>query len=429
MENSSSEGATNAPQDWCGLQSHQDDFPVIVVPSLITNAVINSILACMTVIGNILILTSLRKTTRVHTASKALYCSLALSDLSVGVFVQPLFVVRLLVGKEGLIDLCRIMGTIVNVAGVISVGVSLQTLSVISVDRVLAIRLKMRYKEVATISRIRAILAICWFFSTSHALTLFLSPALFSLFQILGIVMCVTVSTISYVIIFRSLRTLQLQVQNYGPGDEASTNAFNVKRFKKSVSTALWVYASLLVCYLPFMFSVAARMSLGFGATFLAIQWFTVSLLYMNSALNPVRYCWKIPEEDAKVRYCRERFCELLRNITLSLPLSSFPRNRTVSSVIPPDQTTFLLYSQLQTSTAQAPDRMLMSYFAIQVRSNARVKPQQTPFSDSDERMVAEMSRDRQGLQDVVKDCFKRAVKDNDDLRADILNKPVSVQR
>ena len=87
MENSSSEGATNAPQDWCGLQSHQDDFPVIVVPSLITNAVINSILACMTVIGNILILTSLRKTTRVHAASKALYCSLALSDLGVGVFV------------------------------------------------------------------------------------------------------------------------------------------------------------------------------------------------------------------------------------------------------------------------------------------------------------------------------------------------------
>ena len=301
MGNYSSEGTTNAPQDWCGLQSHQDDFPVIVVPSLITNAVINSILSCVTVIGNILILISLRKTTRVHAASKALYCSLALSDLGVGIFVQPLFVVRLLVGKEGLIDLCRIMGTIVNVAGVISVGVSLQTLSVISVDRVLAIRLKMRYKEVATISRTRTILAI-WFFSTFHALTLFLSPAFFNLFQILGIVMCVSVSTISYVIIFRSLRTLQLQVQNYGPGDEASTNAFNVKRFKKSVSTALWVYASLLVCYLPFMFSVAARMSLGFGATFLAIQWFTVSLLYMNSALNPILYCWKIPEVRESVK-------------------------------------------------------------------------------------------------------------------------------
>ena len=102
--------------------------------------------------------------------------------------------------------------------------------------------------------------------------------------------------------LLRRLRTLQLQVQNYGPGDEASTNAFNVKRFKKSVSTALWVYASLLVCYLPFMFSVAARMSLGFGATFLAIQWFTVSLLYMNSALNPVLYCWKIPEVRESVK-------------------------------------------------------------------------------------------------------------------------------
>ena len=34
-----------------------------------------------------------------------------------------------------------------------------------------------------------------------------------------------------------------------------------------------------------------------------------------------------------------------------------------------------------------------------------------------------------QELEDVVKDCFKRAVKDNDDLRADILNKPLWVQR
>ncbi|CAH3027060.1 unnamed protein product [Porites evermanni] len=178
--------------------------------------------------------------------------------------------------------------------------------------------------------------------------------------------MCVSVSTISYVIIFRSLRTLQLQVQNYGPGDEVSTNAFNVKRFKKSVSTALWVYASLLVYYLPFMLSVAARLSLGFGATFLAIQWFTVSLLYMNSALNPILYCWKIPEEDAKVRYCRERFCELLRNITLTtVKFTTRPDHQT----IPPDKTTFLLYRQLQTSTAQVPDRMLMSYFSIQVRS------------------------------------------------------------
>ena len=34
-----------------------------------------------------------------------------------------------------------------------------------------------------------------------------------------------------------------------------------------------------------------------------------------------------------------------------------------------------------------------------------------------------------QGLQDAIKDCSKRAVKDNDDLRADIQNKPFLIQR
>ena len=51
-------------------------------------------------------------------------------------------------------------------------------------------------------------------------------------------------------------------------------------------------------------------------------------------------------------------------------------------------------------------------YFNIQVsfvafRSNARVRPQQTPFSDSDERMVAEMSRD---CKYITTDGFKHTL-------------------
>ena len=51
-------------------------------------------------------------------------------------------------------------------------------------------------------------------------------------------------------------------------------------------------------------------------------------------------------------------------------------------------------------------------YFNIQVsfvafRSNAGVKPQQTPFSDSDERMVTEMSRDRKYI---TTEGFKHAL-------------------
>ena len=206
MENSTSPGTTGNLQDWCMSQSHQEHLPGIIWASFITKNTINSISSCVTVIGNVLILISLKRTSRVHAASKALYCSLAVSDLGVGLFVQPLFVASLVAGREGLTDMCRLMAIIINVAGVISVGVSLQTLTAISVDPVLAIRLKMRYKEVATVTRTRVVLAICWFFSTFHAVVIFVSPAFFNLFQILGIILCIGVSTVSYINIFRNLR-------------------------------------------------------------------------------------------------------------------------------------------------------------------------------------------------------------------------------
>ena len=188
-------------------------------------------------------------------------------------------------------------------------GISLQILSAISVDRVLAIRLKMRYKEVATMFRVRLVLITCWFLSTFHSLMIFVSPAFFSLFQILGIVMCVGVSTVSYIIIFHTLRKLQSQVQNYGLGEETAQNSFNIKRYKKSVSTALWVYASLLACYLPFMLSLVFQITMGKNPTFLGVQWFTVSLIYMNSALNPILYCWKIPEVRESVKEIIKECC------------------------------------------------------------------------------------------------------------------------
>lgn len=166
-----------------------------------------------------------------------------------------------------------------------------------------------RDKEVATFFRARLVLVACWFFSTFHALMLFVSPEFFTLFQILGIIMCIGVSTVSYIIIFHTLRRLQRQVQNYGPGEEASQNTFNIKRYKKTVSTALWVYASLLACYLPFMFSVAVQMSVSRNSTFIAVQWYTVTLIYMNSALNPILYCWKIPEVRESVKEIVKEYC------------------------------------------------------------------------------------------------------------------------
>ena len=135
MENSTKSANIGVFRSTCDVRTHQDHLPPVVPSLLIVNIVINSIFACMTVIGNTLILISLRRTSRVHAASKALYLSLAMADLGVGIFVQPVFVIRLVAARRGLTEVCRLAGNIIDVAGVITVGVSLQTLSVISVDR------------------------------------------------------------------------------------------------------------------------------------------------------------------------------------------------------------------------------------------------------------------------------------------------------
>ena len=277
----------------CDARSHQDHLPPVVPTLLIVNIVIKFILACTTVICNILILISLRRTSRVHAASKALYCSLATADLGVGTFVQPVFVIRLVAAREGLTEVCRLAGNIIDVAGAITVGVSLQTLSVISVDRVLAIHLKMRYREVATANRTRIALLICWCTSAFQGVSFFFNTAFYNMSQVVGIPFCICFSSISYLIIFRNLRILQNQIQNYSP-DSISNSPFNIKRYKKSVSIAQWVYSSLLGCFVPYIVSLAVRLSGGVSVTNFAVHWFTVTLLYPNSVLNPVLYCWKI---------------------------------------------------------------------------------------------------------------------------------------
>ena len=215
MENSTKSANIRVFRSTCDVWSRQDHLPPVVPTLLIINIVINSIFACMTVIGNILILISLRRTSRVHAASKALYLSLAMADLGVGIFVQPVFVIRLVAARRGLTEVCRLAGNIIDVAGVITVGVSLQTLSVISVDRVLAVHLKIRYREVATANRTRIALLICWCTSALQGVSFFINTAFYNMYQVVGISFCICVSSISYLIVFRNLRILQNQIQNW----------------------------------------------------------------------------------------------------------------------------------------------------------------------------------------------------------------------
>ena len=123
----------------------------------VSNCVINSVLAVFTVIGNTSIICALMRTANSLSASKILLLSLAISDLGVGLVVQPLYITVMV---EMLLDGSVSSGSQCNtkiaflVVGCFLAGASFFIVSTISFDRFLAISLHLRYKEIVTERRV-----------------------------------------------------------------------------------------------------------------------------------------------------------------------------------------------------------------------------------------------------------------------------------
>ena len=124
-------------------------------------------------LGNTLILVALHKKTSLHAPSKLLFRNLATTDLCVGIIAKPLFITYLISTLKERWNFCRYSFVIFNNAGHILGGVSLFTLTAISADRLLALLLGFRYRQVVTLKRTDRIVAIFGVFSTAGATTLF----------------------------------------------------------------------------------------------------------------------------------------------------------------------------------------------------------------------------------------------------------------
>jgi len=128
--------------------------------------------------------------------------------------------------------------------------VSLLTLTAISVDRLLALLLGLRYRQVVTLKRAHLIVVTFWIVSTVFATMQFLNVFVVLVCMIVVCVFCLITSTFSYIKIFLTLRHRQNQVQEHVQ-QPSQTNHLNIARYKKAVSTALYLKFALLACYLP----------------------------------------------------------------------------------------------------------------------------------------------------------------------------------
>ena len=168
-------------------------------------------------------------------------------------------------------------------------------MTAISVDRLLAMLLGLRYKDIVSLRRTYITLAIVWvvcliaglFSHLDHRITFRWSP--------ISISSCLVISVASYTKVFRALSHHRAQIQDHAQQQPGQPNALDIARHRKAVYSALWVQlAIIIISYMNFF------IFLGMANV----------LLFLNSTLNPFLFCWKISEVRRTVKQkIRQAIC------------------------------------------------------------------------------------------------------------------------
>ena len=275
----------------------------------------NIFLAISSTLGNTVILAALSKESSLHPPSKILLRSLALTDLCVGLFAEPFFVTYLITLESGSKNICSQVITISVFIDICFSLLSLFTLTAISVDRLLALLLGIRYRQVVTVDRVLVIVICFWTLCVTFSVTSFWSYKFLKYYSFISILLCVVISTCCYIKIHRKLSHHQPQIQEHiHRGQQNGHAPLHMARYRKTVSTALWVQLMQVTCYLPAgivsAFIVVDEMT---AVVFMAWT-FSLTLAFLNSTLNPILYCWKIRDMRRAVEETVRQICCCLSN-------------------------------------------------------------------------------------------------------------------
>ena len=264
--------------------------------SLLLSAV-NIFFSLTAFLGNSLIFVALHKISSLHPPSKLLYCCLATTDLLVGLVGQPLTATLWMSVVHEQWRLCRFAWEAASISGYGLSLMSLMTVAAMSVDRLLALLLRLRYKQIVTLKCTYVIVVTLWIITVIATLRRMLVFRIAQWFGRIIISSCLIISIASYAKIFLALRRHQAQIQDHVQQQPSQPNALNMARYRKAVYSALWVQLVLLACYLPVsvVATVIGPRQANLSHFFVALG-IANTLVYLNSTLNLFLYCWKISE-------------------------------------------------------------------------------------------------------------------------------------
>ena len=265
-------------------------------------AALNILLSITAFAGNSLILIALHKESSLHPPSKLFYRCLATTDLLVGLISQPLAVSSWIFSAREHWIPCRYTSTATFIVSHVLCGVSLLTMTAISVDRLLALLLGLRYRHIVTLKRTYIVVVTFWVLSSVAALCYTLDHRITTWYGLTVVPLCYVISIVSFTKIFCALSHHHAQIRDHVQQPN-QPNAVNTTKYKKAVYNALWVQLALVVCYLPYgLLEILIRQRKTFPSHLVIMRDAASILAFFNSTLNPFLYCWKISEVRQAVK-------------------------------------------------------------------------------------------------------------------------------
>ena len=265
----------------------------------IINCVLNAPLMLISIIGNTLVLAAILRTPSLRSPSTVLLCSLAVSDLLVGLVIQPVYIANELTHDS--------LHQVITTMAFCACGVSICTMTAISVDRFLALHYHMRYPSLMTTHRAMYTSVTLWIIVFLLSLLSLWNMDTFYFAAAISIVICLLFSTACYIRIYRIVRQHQLQI--HVQQQAVDSIKINMQRSKRSAINTFIYYIALILCYTPLFISM---IMLGIPHIRVPKEWnLADTVAFLNSAINPFLYCWCLRAlRTAVVKAARQMLCK-----------------------------------------------------------------------------------------------------------------------
>lgn len=271
---------------------------------LIITCAINVPSMLVAIVGNSLVLAAILSAPSLRSPAILLLCNLALSDLLVGLVIQPLFIAHSFNLTK------RLLTSIWLIMSYSACGISLCTMTAIAVDRFLALHYHLRYSTMVTSFRIKTFLTALWLKSFIFSGIYFWSVRIFFLYITIFVCLCLIISVFCYVRIFKIVRHQQkkIQCQHQAVNLPQGSTISNLLQLEKSAINSFLFFIVMVLFYTP----VSTYLSLIYATKDGSHRGWNVAitLVFINSSVNPFLYCWRMGDLRAAVmKTARKLFC------------------------------------------------------------------------------------------------------------------------